>query len=149
VKAKKNTGTTGRTQTPSITHIPNSEFPFRAPIPFPPISPSNLAHCLFNSRTIKNNLLLLINILGPLARGTRVNLLIRNIPAIQVPNSGTEIRREAQPSEVWDESPASDRINSVREARKSAFETPEGEFWGEGRGKEGLTVPIYKSDTPS
>ena len=39
MKAKQNTGTAGRTQTPSITHIPNSEFPFRAPIHFPPLSP--------------------------------------------------------------------------------------------------------------
>jgi len=108
-----------------------------------------LAHSLPNSRTIENNLLLLINILGTLARGTSVNLFIRNIPTIQVANSGTEIRCEAQPSEVWDESPASDGINSVREARKSALEIPEGEFWGEGRGKEGLTAPRYRSDTLS
>lgn len=108
-----------------------------------------MAHSLPNSRTIENNLLLLINILGTLARGTSVNLFIRNIPTIQVANSGTEIRCEAQPSEVWDESPASDGINSVREARKSALEIPEGEFWGEGRGKEGLTAPRYRSDTLS
>jgi hypothetical protein len=60
---------------------------------------------------INPSLLLLINILSPLPRGTSLNLLIRNIPIIQIPDPSAQVSSEAQPSEIWCKGPCGNGIN--------------------------------------
>ena len=92
--------------------IPNPEFPIpHSETPRLRINPS----------------LLLINVLGPLPRGTRLNLLVRNIPIIQIAHSSAQISSEAQPAEIWCKSPCSDGINLAPDVGEVAGDAGQGD----------------------
>jgi len=66
---------------------------------------------LLQAITPQNNSLLLIHILRSLSLRTSRNLLIRQIPVVQMSHSSSQISRESQPSQVWSKSPPSNGIN--------------------------------------
>jgi hypothetical protein len=72
------------------------------------------------------SLLLLINILSPLPRRTSRNLLIRNIPVIQIPDARAQIRSESKPSEIRHQSPSSNGINLAPDVGQVAGDAGQG-----------------------
>jgi hypothetical protein len=83
---------------------------------------SKTPHLRFNP-----SLLLLINILSPLPRGTRLNLLIRNIPIIQIPHPSAQVSSEAQPAEIWCKSPCGNGINLAPDVGEVAGDAGQGD----------------------
>lgn len=61
-----------------------------------------------------------------------LHLPVRQVPAVQVPDAGAQVRREAEPAEIGDLAPSGDAVDAGPEVGQVAVDTGEAQDVGGG-----------------